>query len=68
MSGLAGTRKKNRIEIRESHRGAFQDYCKGLGHDGVNDACIRTGKKSRSKDVRAMATFAMNAKSWNKGS
>ena len=68
MSGLAGTRKKNRIEIREENRGAFTDYCKGLGHDGVNDACIRTAKKSRSKDIRKMGTFAMSAKSWNKGS
>lgn len=67
MSGLAGTRK-NRIEIREENRGKFTDYCKGLGHEGVTDACIRTAKKSRSKDVRAMGTFAMNAKSWNRGS
>lgn len=68
MSGLAGTRKKNRIEIREESRGKLTDYCNGLGHEGVTDACIRTAKKSRSKDVRAMGTFAMNAKSWNKGS
>lgn len=60
--------KKNRIDIRESNRGKFTDYCKGLGYSGVTDDCIRQGKKSESKGVRAMATFAMNAKSWNKGS
>ena len=68
MNGLAGTRKKNRIEIREENRGKFTDYCKGLGHEGVTDECIRKAKKSQSKYVRQMGTFAMSAKSWNKGS
>lgn len=67
MNGLAGTKKKNRIEIRESQRGAFTDYCKGLGYDGVTDECIRRGKKSQSKAVRKQAVFAGSAKSWNKG-
>lgn len=67
MNGLAGTKKKNRIEIREENRGAFTDYCKGLGYTGVTDECIRRGKKSQSKSVRKQATFAMNARSWGKG-
>lgn len=67
MNGLAGTKKKNRIEIRESHRGMFTDYCKGLGYDGVTDECIRRGKKSQSKKVRAIATFALNSRHWQKG-
>lgn len=67
MNGLAGTKKKNRIEIREENREMFTDYCKGLGYDSVTDECIRRGKKSQSKSVRKMATFAMNVKSLNKG-
>ena len=60
--------KKNRIEIREENRGKFTDYCNGLGFPSVTDECIRKGKKSQSKSVRKMATFAMNSKSWNRGS
>lgn len=45
----------------------FTDYCKGLGYDGVTDECIRRGKKSQSKKVRAMATFALNSRHWQKG-
>jgi len=59
---------KNRIDIREENRGKFTDYCKGLGHSGVTDECIRQGKKSESKAVRQRAVFAMNARNWSKGS
>ena len=67
MESLANS-KKNRIDIREENRGKFTDYCGGLGYSGVTDECIRKGKKSESKTIRKMATFAMNAKNFNKGS
>lgn len=55
---------KNRIEDRDK----LVSYCEGLGYSGVTDECIRKGKKSESSSVRKIATKAMSAKNWNKGS
>lgn len=63
-----GLAKRGRVDKREGNRSKMNDYCNGLGYSGVTDECIRKGKKSESKAVRKMATSAMSAKNWNKGS
>ena len=56
-------KKKPRIYIKPSKRGSFTKYCGGR----VTSACISRGKKSKSKAIRKKATFAANARKWNKG-
>jgi hypothetical protein len=50
------------IKIKPENKGKFTKYCKGK----VTKACINKGKKSKSKSVRKQATFADNARKWNK--
>ena len=52
---------KQKIEIKESNKGRFTDYCRGK----VTDACISKGLGSPSEAVRKQAQFAKNAKSWD---
>lgn len=54
------------IHIKSSHKGRFGSYCRSKGYDGVTSACIAEGKRSNSSRVRKMATFAGNARKWNK--
>jgi hypothetical protein len=57
----------NSIEIDGKNKGKFTDYCKGLGFAGVTEQCIAKGKASKNSKTRKRATFAGNAKKWNKG-
>ena len=59
--------KKPKIQIKESKKGSFTKYCKSKGYKGVTSKCIAEGKKSKSPAIRKKATFAKNARSWNKG-
>lgn len=59
MSGLAGTKRKDRETLR--------DYCDGLGKK-LDDNCIRSAKKSGDKEIRKVATRAMSIKNLNKDS
>jgi hypothetical protein len=54
--------KKKPIRIKKSEKGSFTDYCGG----NVTDKCIARGKASPSKAIRKKATFADNARGWNK--
>jgi hypothetical protein len=58
MVGLA-------IAIKESNKGKFTKYCKGLGKESVTIDCINKGKNSKSSSVRKRAVFAENANKWN---
>jgi len=59
--------KEKKIYIKPSKRGSFTKYCKRKGYKGVTSECIKEGKKSKSKAIRKKATFAANARKWNKG-
>ena len=53
---------KKKIHIKPSKRGSFTKYCGGK----VTSKCIARGKRSKSKAIRKKATFAANARKWNK--
>ena len=55
------------INIKPENKGTFTKYCKGLGEPGVTAKCIAKGKQSKNAKTRKRATFAANAKKWNKG-
>lgn len=53
---------KNKIHIKKENRGKFTDYCGGK----VTSECISKGKNSPNPTIRKRATFAANARKWNK--
>lgn len=68
-------KKGGEIKIKEENKGKFTSWCKRNGYDSVSEACIKQGKeycddgkgdKKNDSEVCKMATFAKNAKSWNK--
>ncbi len=59
--------KKPEINIKPSKQGSFTEYCRRKGYDGVTSACIAQGKKSKNPATRKKATFAGNARLWNRG-
>ncbi len=56
----------NPIHIKPENRGSFTRYCKAMGENGVTSKCISKGKASKSSSIRKKATFAKNARDWNK--
>ena len=62
MNSLA----KSKIYIKPENKGKFTDYCKSLGYSGVTNECISKGKQSKSAKTRKRATFADNARKWDK--
>ncbi len=60
-------KKKNKIKIKDSKKGSFTKYCKRKGYKGVTSKCIKEGKNSPSKAIRKKATFAKNARKFDKG-
>lgn len=59
MNGLANTKIKDREVLR--------DYCEGLGKK-LDDSCIRSAKKSQSKEIRKVASRTVSMRNLNKGS
>lgn len=53
------------IHIKESNKGKFTNYCKGLGYNSVTSKCIAKGKSSNNPAVKKRAVFADNARKWN---
>lgn len=56
-------KKGNKIKIKKANRGKFTEYCGGK----VTSECISRGKNSSDPKIRKRATFAANARKWNKG-
>lgn len=56
-------KKGNKIHIKKANRGKFTEYCGGK----VTSECIARGKRSSNPVIRKRATFAANARKWNKG-
>ena len=57
-----GLLAKSGIKIKKKNRGKFTDYCGG----NVTQECINRAKKSGNKTLIKRATFAENARKWNK--
>lgn len=55
-------KKGGSIKIKKENKGKFTDYCRGK----VTEECIRRGKNSSNPITRKRATFADNARKWNK--
>lgn len=55
-------KKGNKIHIKKKNRGKFTEYCGGK----VTDACIAKAKRSGNPTLIKRATFADNARKWNK--
>ena len=55
-------KKGSKIHIKKANRGKFTDYCGGK----VTSECIARGKRSPDPKIRKRATFAANARKWNK--
>ena len=53
---------KSGIKIKKENKGKFTDYCGGK----VTEDCIQQGKNSPDPKIRKRATFASNARKWNK--
>lgn len=53
---------KPKIHIKKENRGKFTEYCGGK----VTSECIQRGKNSSNPTIRKRATFAANARRWNK--
>lgn len=53
---------KNKIHIKKENRGKFTEYCGG----NVTSECISRGKNSPNPAIRKRATFAANARKWNR--
>ena len=53
---------KSGIKIKKENRGKFTEYCGGK----VTSECITRGKNSPDPKIRKRATFAQNARGWNK--
>lgn len=54
------------IKIKPENVGSFTAYCKSKGYGRVTEKCISQGKNSSSTAIRKKATFAKNARGWNK--
>lgn len=55
-------RAKSGIHIKKKNKGKFTEYCGGK----VTDKCIQKAKHSSNPKLRKRATFAENARKWNK--
>lgn len=54
--------KGSKIKIKKKNKGKFTEYCGG----NVTSECISRGKNSPDPKIRKRATFAANARLWNK--
>lgn len=59
-------RGKPMINIKKENRGKFTETCKRWGYSGVTGGCIAKAKSSNSPILRKRATFAENARRWNR--
>lgn len=55
---------KPKIHIKPENKGKFGEYCKRKGYDSITQECEQEGLASRLANVRKMAQFSKNAKSW----
>ncbi len=50
--------KKKWIQSLHLRKGRFTRWCRAQGFSGPTMACVRKGKKSKSRSVRGMAILA----------
>ena len=52
-----------KLKLKE---GAFTEYCRRNGFDGVTEACIQKGLKSKNPTTRKRANFAKVSRKWKR--
>lgn len=62
QGGTLISKAKSGIHIKKKNRGKFTEYCGGK----VTDECIQKAKRSGNTKLMKRATFAENARKWNK--
>jgi uncharacterized Fe-S cluster-containing protein len=62
---MAATKRK-KLNLNNLKTGSFTAWCKSHGFNGVTNACIQAGLKSKNATIRKRAQFASNARKWNK--
>lgn len=65
MRGMA--RKKRSIRIKKSNKGKLRKASKTKKGKKIPISKLRRMKKSKNPKTRKRATFALNARGWNKG-
>lgn len=63
----SGRRKRGGIKIKKANRGKLRKAAKVKKGKKIPVSKLRSMKKSKNPTTRKRATFALNARSWNKG-
>ena len=63
----ATRRKRSGIKIKKSNQGKLRKTAKVKKGKKIPVSKLRAMKKSKNPKTRKRATFALNARSWNKG-
>ena len=61
------TTRRKPIRIKKSNQGKLRKSAKVKKGNNIPVSKLRAMKKSKNPKTRKRATFALNAKSWNKG-
>ena len=64
---MARRRRKSGIKIKKSNAGKLRKAAKVKKGKKIPASKLRALKKSKNPKTRKRATFALNAKGWNKG-
>jgi oligoendopeptidase F len=69
MARKSSRRRKRRsgINIKKSNRGKLRKTAKAKKGKKIPVSKLRAMKRSKNPTTRKRATFALNARSWNKG-
>ena len=63
---MAAKQKNKKLDLSNLKKGAFTEWCKRKGFQGVTLECIMLGLKSKNATIRKRAQFALNARKWAK--
>lgn len=63
----AARRKRSGIKIKKSNQGKLRKTAKVKKGKKIPVSKLRAMKRSKNPKTRKRATFALNARSWNKG-
>lgn len=64
---MAAKRRKSGIHIKSSRRGRLRKSAGAKKGKKIPVSTLRRLKKSKNPKTRKRATFALNARKWNKG-
>ena len=66
-SSSSGKRRKSGINIKKKNQGKLRKSTKTKKGKNIPVSTLRRLKKSKNPTTRKRATFALNARGWNKG-